>query len=113
MSAAPPRSTTRLSDWPTAGLLFALALAITLPLPVTVSLLGDLEYLQEDYAGALAAYEQLAEKYPSDGEIQEELASMLALANDRRSVERALALWRTIEKRSPTATPRPSLSIAT
>lgn len=57
-------------------------------------------------ADALAAYEQLAQKYPDDGAIQEELASMLMVANDRRSVERALALWRTIEKRSPPASPR-------
>ena len=57
-------------------------------------------------ADALAAYEQLAQKYPGDGTIQEELASMLTGSNDRRLVERALTLWRTIEKRSPTATPR-------
>ena len=57
-------------------------------------------------ADALAAYEQLALKYPDDGTIQEELAEMLTVANDRRSLERALTLWRTIEKRSPTATPR-------
>jgi tetratricopeptide (TPR) repeat protein len=57
-------------------------------------------------ADALAAYEQLAQQYPNDGTIREELASMLMVANDRRSVERALTLWRTIEKRSPTATPR-------
>lgn len=57
-------------------------------------------------ADALAAYEQLAQKYPDDGAVQEELAGMLTLANDRRSVERALGLWRTIEKRSPAATPR-------
>jgi tetratricopeptide (TPR) repeat protein len=57
-------------------------------------------------ADALAAYEQLAQKRPDDGAIQEELAAMLALADDRRSVERALSLWRTIEKRSPEATPR-------
>lgn len=55
---------------------------------------------------ALAAYEQLAEKRPDDGAVQEELATMLAQADDRRSAERALALWRTIEKRSPEATPR-------
>ena len=57
-------------------------------------------------ADALAAYEQLAEKRPDDGAVQEELAAMLALANDRRSVERAMSLWRTIEKRCPEATPR-------
>lgn len=57
-------------------------------------------------ADALAAYEQLAQKYPDDGTIQEELAEMLTVASDRRSLERALALWRAIEKRSPTATPR-------
>ncbi len=57
-------------------------------------------------ADAVAAYEQLAQKHPDDGTVQEELATMLALANDRRSVERSLALWRTIEKRSPETSPR-------
>lgn len=55
---------------------------------------------------ALAAYEQIAQKHPDDGTVQEELAALLTLANDRRSLERALTLWRTIENRSPPATPR-------
>ncbi|MHB8898977.1 MAG: tetratricopeptide repeat protein [Thermoguttaceae bacterium] len=57
-------------------------------------------------AAALAAYEQLAAQHPDEGDVQEELAAMLAQAEDRRSAQRALDLWRNVETRSAEASPR-------
>ena len=55
---------------------------------------------------AIAAYAELAELYPDDGDIQEAYAALLAEQSDARSQQLALARWRTIEKRTPSDTER-------
>ncbi|MGE0606018.1 MAG: tetratricopeptide repeat protein [Pirellulales bacterium] len=49
---------------------------------------------------AIAAYAALAEKYPREGQIQEEYALALSAAKDRKTLELALAKWHEVETKS-------------
>jgi tetratricopeptide (TPR) repeat protein len=49
---------------------------------------------------ALAAAKGLADKFPRDGEIQEEYARLLVDSNDREALEKAAAKWRDIGQKT-------------
>jgi tetratricopeptide (TPR) repeat protein len=55
---------------------------------------------------AIERYQQLARAQPRDGQIQEELASLLLEKGDSASLQAALVKWREVEQQSRTATPR-------
>jgi len=76
----------------------------------------DRQDLEETYARtlanagytteALAAYESLAEAQPDNGEIQESYARLMLSRTDKASLQKALAKWRELERRSPPQSPR-------
>ncbi len=51
-------------------------------------------------AEALRAYEQLAETYPEDGDVQQARAELLQNTTDPATLRQALKLWREIESKS-------------
>ncbi|RMF87228.1 MAG: hypothetical protein D6741_20815, partial [Planctomycetota bacterium] len=55
---------------------------------------------------AVERYRRLAEAQPNNPDVLESYATLLARRSDRPSLERALALWRQIERRSREASPR-------
>ncbi len=61
--------------------------------------------LSGDVARALAEYEQLAQQFPNDGQVQEAIAAILARSADPDVLRRALAKAREIERRSPPPSP--------
>ncbi len=77
---------------------------------------GQQQRVERLYAQALAdagrtlqarqAYQALAEAHPRDGAIQESYARLLLEAEDRATLDAALAKWRELEKRSPAGSPR-------
>jgi hypothetical protein len=63
--------------------------------------LGALALLQTGKtAEALTALEEIADKLPDDGVVQEEFASLLSQSKDKEQLQSALARWRDLERKS-------------